>query len=423
MEGYKSIRNKITFFLSLVALSIPFFGRSATLSVKKNPGVPGFSSITKAIEAAHDADTILVYAGTYFEKNLLIKKSITLKGINNPVLDGENKYEIISVWSSNVTIEGFKVQHGGKSSMNDLAGIKVYNAEHVSIRNNVFDDMFFGIYFQGCSKSIASGNQMKSYGTNELLTGNGIHCWKCDSMTIENNNLSGQRDGIYFEFVTNSIIRKNYSHNNIRYGLHFMFSHNNSYLNNVFEKNGSGVSVMYTHNVTMTDNVFKDNWGSAAYGLLLKEITDSHVERNIFSNNTSGIYMEGSNRIIVDKNRFENNGCGLRIQASCDNNVIEENNFSSNSFDVTTNGSLVQNKFTNNYWDKYDGYDLNKDGVGDVPYHPVSVYSMITERIPIAMIFLRSFMVSLMEKTEKTIPSLTPENFRDDSPLMKPLHL
>ena len=113
----------------------------------------------------------------------------------------------------------------------------------------------------------------------------------------------------------------------------------------------------------------------------------------------------------------------FRIQASCDENVVEKNNFNSNSFDVTTNGTLILNKFSNNYWDKYEGYDLNHDGIGDIPYHPVSVYSMITERIPVALIFLRSFMATLMEKTEKAIPSLTPENFRDDSPVMKPFAL
>jgi nitrous oxidase accessory protein len=418
MERHKPIRKKIIGLLFILALSFPFTTRSATLTVKQKSAL---ASIQKAVELANPFDTILVHPGMYFEKNLLIKKPLVLRGINKPVLHGEKKYEIISVWASNVTIEGFELRNGGRSSMNDLAGIKIYNARHVIIRNNALDDMFFGIYFQGCSNSKATGNALKSYGTNELLTGNGIHCWKCDSMTIQNNNISGQRDGIYFEFVTNSVISKNYSYNNIRYGLHFMFSHKNDYLENVFEKNGSGVAVMYTRQVRMINNIFKDNWGSAAYGLLLKEITDSHVEKNIFSNNTSGIYMEGSNRITIIKNNFTANGCGIRIQASCDNNEVEQNNFNANSFDVTTNGSLIQNKFANNYWDKYEGYDINRDGIGDIPYHPVSVYSMITERIPVALVFLRSFMATLMEKTEKAIPSLTPENFRDDSPVMKPI--
>jgi nitrous oxidase accessory protein len=397
---------------------IPFICNAATWTVQKNSQL---NSITKAIEAAKDHDTVQVFPGTYLEKNILIKKQICLRGINQPILEGEKKYEIISVWSSNVSIDGFVLQNCGHSSMNDLAAIKIYNAENVTVSNNILKDNFFGIYFQGCSKSTASGNSLKASGTEELMSGNGIHCWKSDSMTIENNNVSGHRDGIYFEFVTNSIIQNNFSHQNIRYGLHFMFSHHNTYLENIFENNGAGVAVMYTNHVKMYRNTFKDNWGGAAYGILLKEISDSEVKNNNFINNSSGIYMEGSNRIVIEKNNFENNGCALRIQASCDDNTITKNNFKGNTFDVTTNGTLILNKFTGNYWDKYEGYDMNHDGTGDVPYHPVSVYSMIIERMPVAMILMRSFMVALLEKTEKAIPSITPENFKDNSPVMKPL--
>ena len=95
----------------------------------------------------------------------------------------------------------------------------------------------------------------------------------------------------------------------------------------------------------------------------------------------------------------------------------------SNTFDVATNDSLVLNTFNGNYWDKYEGYDLNRDGKGDVPFHPLSLYSVITEQNPTAMIFLRSFMVGLLDKVEKAMPSITPENFRDDSPFMKPFAL
>ena len=82
--------------------------------------------------------------------------------------------------------------------------------------------------------------------------------------------------------------------------------------------------------------------------------------------------------------------------------------------------TLVLNKFYNNYWDKYEGYDMNKDGIGDVPYHPVSMYSMIVEQNPNSLILLRSFMVSLLDKAEKAIPSLAPENLIDDKPMIKP---
>ena len=94
-----------------------------------------------------------------------------------------------------------------------------------------------------------------------------------------------------------------------------------------------------------------------------------------------------------------------------------------NTFDVGTNGSLVLNTFNHNYWDKYEGYDLNKDKIGDIPYRPVSMYSMIIEQNPSAMILFRSFMATLLDKTEKILPSLTPENLKDNEPLMKSLPL
>ncbi len=85
---------------------------------------------------------------------------------------------------------------------------------------------------------------------------------------------------------------------------------------------------------------------------------------------------------------FDNNGWALKVQASCSDNTITKNNFLGNSFDVATNGTLVLNTFNSNYWDKYEGYDLNHDGVGDVPYRPVSVYAMIAERNPVTMMFV-----------------------------------
>jgi nitrous oxidase accessory protein len=177
---------------------------------------------------------------------------------------------------------------------------------------------------------------------------------------------------------------------------------------------------MFSHHVKMFGNFFKENWGDAAYGILLKEISDSHIQGNRFEKNTMGIFIEGASRIHMEKNSFLNNGWALKIQASCMEIELVKNNFVGNTFDVGTNGSLVLNTFDNNYWDKYDGYDLNKDKIGDIPYRPVSMYSMIVENNPPAMMLFRSFITTLMDKTEKVIPSLTPENLKDEHPMMKP---
>jgi nitrous oxidase accessory protein len=307
--------------------------------------------------------------------------------------------------------------------MEDIAGIKIYNVRDVVVEGNILEDAFFGIYVQAGSHCRIINNRIDAHGRTEQQSGNGIHCWKSDSIEITGNQISGHRDGIYFEFVTNSTIRENLSEKNLRYGLHFVFSHNDAYVSNVFKNNGAGVSVMFTHGVKMIHNSFQDNWGDGAYGLLLKEISDSYVAGNTFSNNTSAVFMEGASRIRFEKNIFKSNGWAMKIQASCLDITVTNNNFIGNSFDVSTNGSLVLNSFNYNYWDKYEGYDLNKDHIGDVPYHPVSLFSMVVEKNPSSMMLFRSFMTALLDKTEKIIPSLTPENLRDDHPYLKPIAL
>ncbi len=391
-----------------------------TITVGKQSGI---KTIQKALELANNGDTIRVTEGVYREKGLVIKKQVVLTGVNYPVIDGEHRYEVIAIRADGVVVEGVKVVNSGISSMDDFAGIKIYNSKKVIVRNNMLSNTFFGIYAQLGKLCIIENNQLIGSSKNEQQSGNGIHCWKSDSMQIRNNQINGHRDGIYFEFVTNSVISKNRSEKNLRYGLHFMFSNNDSYLDNQFRNNGAGVAVMFSHHVTMLNNLFTQNWGDAAYGILLKEISDSKIEKNQFIENMVALFLEGANRIDIQKNSFKSNGWAMKIQASCMDINVSANNFLSNTFDVGTNGSLVLNKFRQNYWDKYEGYDLDKNNKGDIPYRPVSMYAVIVERNPTAMILFRSFMTALFDKTEKLIPSLTPENLKDDFPLMKPLKL
>lgn len=388
-----------------------------TIIVSPNSPV---STLKVAVSQASPGDTIVVKAGTYREGNVIITTPVVILGEGYPVFDGEEKYEIFTIDADHVTISGLKFVNTGTASMNDIAAVKVYDSKYVTIRDNEFVDAFFGIHFSNSSESLVEKNRLQASATAEYEIGNGIHMWKCTNITIRNNEIRGHRDGIYFEFVTNSFITDNISEENIRYGLHFMFSHNDEYRNNSFLNNGAGVAVMYTKKVKMYGNRFERNWGGASYGLLLKDIQDSEVIGNRFIENTIAIHMEGTSRTKFEQNEFVKNGYAIRLQASCDENVFSENNFSANTFDFTTNGTMVLNTIDNNYWDRYQGYDLDKNGTGDVPYRPVNMYSMIVERIPAAVLLWRSFLVLLMDRAEKVIPVVTPENLKDNAPSMKP---
>ncbi len=376
----------------------------------------GVTSIAQAIADSRDGDVIIVKQGTYKEYDLTVSKKTELRAEEGAVLDVDRKGQGITVTRDSVKISGLTVRNVDVNYMNDLSAIKVDYAKDCVIEGNSFEDTFFAIYLAGAGSCRVTGNRIAGKAKTESSSGNGIHLWKCRELTITDNVISGHRDGIYLEFVSSSRMERNHSSQNLRYGLHFMFSDSNSYSENTFERNGAGVAVMYSKFIKMTGNTFKNNWGESAYGLLLKELYDGILEGNLFYKNTAAIHVEGSNRIEIVRNDFIENGWALYLLGNSYDNKIIANNFINNTFDVSSNSSKNNNSYSDNYWDKYKGYDLNRDGTGDVPYRPVSLFSVILEKSPESIIMLRSVVVDILDAIERVIPSVTPETLIDERP-------
>lgn len=411
---------KITMSLMVLVTFICSQLVAGTIEVSKSGPV---TSLKKAVELAKPHDTIRILEGIYTESGIVINKPLSIIGRNNPVIDGQFKGEIISIMTDSVLIEGLTIRNVEVSVIRDHAAIRIYRSNHCIIRNNRIENAFFGVYFEKADSNLIENNQIQGQAKMETTSGNAIHLWYCNHIEVKNNQVSGHRDGIYFEFVTASNISGNISTRNLRYGLHFMFSNGNEYRKNKFIKNGSGVAVMYSKEIVMEENTFENNWGAAAYGILLKDITDSHIERNIFLQNTVGIHAEGTNRTVIQHNEFRQNGWALRMMGSCEELSFENNNFIANTFEVaTSNNYTTGNTFSGNYWSSYTGYDLNKDGKGDVPHKPVKLFSYIMDNVPASMLLIRSLFIDLLELAEKVAPVLTPENIVDEAPSMKLNH-
>lgn len=382
----------------------------------------GIKTIKEAIKMANNGDEILIKKGIYKEQNIIINKSIKLIGEKGAVIDGQNVGGILIFETDNFTIKGMKIINVGMSYTIEYAAIKVIKGNNFIIEDCILENVFFGILVEKSKKGIIRNNKISATRKSEASSGNGIHIWSGENMEIYNNELFGLRDGIYFEFVKNSTVYKNLSHNNIRYGLHFMFSNNNVYHHNEFKNNGAGVAVMFSKFTTMHHNKFRLNWGSASYGLLLKEIYDAEIHDNLFEQNTIGINAEGSTRINYKNNTFLRNGWAVKIAGACYSNVFTHNDFMNNSLDLAYNSNINDNKFDNNYWSEYTGYDLNKDGVGDVPYRPVKLFSYIVNKTPEALVLLRSLFVDIINFSEKVSPVFTPNDLMDNNPLMKKIN-
>jgi nitrous oxidase accessory protein len=379
-------------------------------------------TIKGAIEIAEPGSEILIKKGVYKERDIIINKEISIIGEEGTIIDGENIGSVFIFKTDNFSLKNLKIINVGMSYTVEFCAIKVIRAKNFTIEDCILENVFFGILIEKSKSGIIRNNTISGSRKSEASSGNGIHIWDGNDMQVYNNLLYGLRDGIYFEFVKNSEVYKNVSHDNIRYGLHFMFSNKNIYHHNEFRNNGAGVAVMFSKYITMHHNTFKLNWGSASYGLLLKEIYDAEIYNNLFEENTIGINGEGCTRINYANNTFLRNGWAIKIAGACYANIFTKNDFMHNSLDLSYNSKINDNKFDNNYWSEYTGYDLDKDGIGDVPYRPVKLFSYIVNRTPEALVLLRSLFVDIINFSEKVSPVFTPNDLRDENPIMKKIN-
>ena len=403
--------------LIFLILCFPLWGKAQSIEVC--PKCP-INTIAQAVTKAKKGDTIVVQKGVYPENNILLDKPLTLIGKDRPVINGQFKGSILKIQADSITIKGFRLANVPFKATEEQAAILLDKSKNFLIEDNIMDQVCFGVLLRKGRDGIVRNNKISSNATQQYNSGNAIHLWSCKNIKIIKNEAVNCRDGIYIQFSSKSYIEGNYCYGNLRYGLHFMFSDDNEYHRNKFSKNGAGAAVMFSKRVKMIENTFQDNWGPSSYGLLLKEIYDSELVGNTFYRNTIGINGENCTRMKYNENNFTENGWGIRIRGGCYENDFWDNNFFNNTFDVAYDNHVNDNKFRSNYWSDYTGYDLNKDGVGDVPYRPVKLFSYISNRTPESIVLLRSLFIDIMNFSEKVAPVFTPENLIDETPRMEP---
>lgn len=405
----------------LALLLIPYSGITKVIEVGPQLQI---KTIKEALMKAESGDSINITSGRYFEYGLTVDRSVTIYSLSGAIVDAEGKAEdIFIVRADHVKITGLRLVNVGVSFLREASAIRLAHCEGGTIDNNIVDSCFFGIYVEKGNCLMIRNNRIRGAFEDEASAGNAIHVWKAKGLIIADNMTRGHRDGVYFEFVDNSVIQNNVSRNNLRYGLHFMFSNHDFYENNTFENNGAGVAVMFSNEIKMVRNNFRHNWGGSSYGLLLKEISDGEIRGNRFIKNTVGILAEGANRLVISANEFRLNGTAMDIKGNCLDNEILRNNLVANTYEVVTNTRYNKNFFHANYWSGYYGYDYDRDGFGDVAYRPVNLFAKVTYEVPSASFLFHSPLVHLMELSEKIFPQFIPETLVDAKPRIKPYRL
>lgn len=376
-------------------------------------------SIAAAVKMANAGDRLFIKKGVYRENEIVIDRTLEIIGQGMPELDGQNKHPVMRIKADGVRISGLVIRNTGISYLEDRAGIRLDRVTDGIIEDCVFRNNLFSIYLANCKKCRIRNNRIVGQAVSEGSAGNGIHLWHCKEIEVFGNQLSHHRDGIYLEFVDDSRILRNLCRENLRYGLHFMFSNGDLYRSNTFCDNGAGVAVMYSRRVDMLENLFSYNWGAASYGLLAKDLDDSEISKNVFYRNTTGLQCDGTNRISIGGNDFIENGRALRISSHCADAVFAHNNFIGNTFDLVSEIALASIQFRRNFWDDMNGYDLDCDGISDKPYRPVKLSSLILDNYPGASILLRSPLFELLDLIERALPAVSHCDLLDSEPLMR----
>ncbi|MEJ2369301.1 MAG: nitrous oxide reductase family maturation protein NosD [Gemmatimonadales bacterium] len=374
-----------------------------------------FSTIGDAVASARAGDTVVVAPGNYPER-LVIDRPLTLFGEGWPVLDGRGTGHVVEAFAP-LHLEGFVVRASGSNVEEENAGVMVREAPGTQIVGNRLEDVFYGIYLKGSPGSRVQDNRIEGKPFPPPRRGDGIRLWYSSSSDILENVVSGTRDVVIY-FSDSLLVRGNVIQGG-RYGLHYMYSNHNVFERNRFDGNEVGAFLMYSIDIRLRDNVFANSAGMSGMGIGLKDADAIEASGNLVVGNVVGIHLDNSPHSADVPNSFTRNlllanQAGIRLLPSVQGNVFEGNEFLNNGTPVVVAGGAapdqaVRNRWSENHWSEYAGFDRDGDGVGDIPFVHARLADDLLSRHPALGLFARSPALGVLEVVSRFFPLLKPE--------------
>ena len=346
-KGYGILIVSVTIFvLCLVGTA------SATNWSVDDSGGEDFTGIQDAINNASDGDTIIVYSGVYYE-NVVVDKSITLKGIGHPrVRGGRIIRSAITLTADGITLVGFNATNSG-SLWSDV-GVKV-TSNNNTITGNVFVNE--GLYLSSPYQNTVEDNTvngkplvyLENVSDYKVEDAGQIILLNCNNISVENLDLSNTSGGIALWKTENSKISNNTVCNNNFVGISlYDSSNNNTITGNNVSSNVGGIYLSSSSSNAITGNTARNNFVS----IRLNESCNNNITGNNASNNNwGGISLSSSsNNNITGNNVSNNNEEGIRISSSSNNNTITGNVFVNDGlfayrpYQNTVGGNTVNDK-------------------------------------------------------------------------------
>ena len=377
------------------------------------------------IDAAGPGDTVFVPPGT-FDGDLTLPKRLALIGSAGSVLRGSGNGTCLTITADSCVVRDLVVERSGRDLTREDAAI-LLKSSHNILKRLTIRDALFGIYLLSSHGNLIEDNSISEiHGLDLGQRGNGIHVWNSHENTFLGNAITGTRDGLYFLYANRTRAERN-SASQLRYGLHYMYSDSNEFVGNVFVDNLAGAAIMYSTDIRFRHNLFVQNRGFSSYGILFQDCHNVLADSNIIADNVVGMFFEAATDNVFRHNIIARNEIALTMFQNSQGNAFSENNFVDNVNALVIVGKRTDSRWSmngrGNFWSDYDGYDLDGDGVGDVPLRIQNVFEYLEGKFPNTRLYLYSPVAQALASATKAFPIVEITHEEDPYPLMRPAEL
>jgi len=390
--------------------------------------------LQEAIDSAKPGSRLQLPPGVY-KGNIVINKPLIIDGKNQKaIIEGDGKGTVISIRTSGVTVENLTIRHSGAEHERVDAGISVKDAHgsndtlirNVTIKHNRILDCLFGIDLQMVSDSKIIDNYITSKKFSLGLRGDGVRLWYSNDNLVKGNFLYKSRDFVVWYSHGNLIENNKGEHG--RYSLHFMYAGKNIVKNNVYKYNSVGIYFMYSKDSEAYGNLIENSMGTTGLGIGLKDSSNFTIKDNTIIYCARGFFLDRSpfepgTHNYIENNRLLYDTIAVKFHSLSIANIFKHNIFKGNMENVVNdsyNRKVTQNIWDGNYWDDYEGFDKNGDGIGDNPY----IYYQYADKVwmlnPNIRFFYGSPVISILNFIAKLAPISEPVKLLEDKhPIMR----
>ncbi|MCW9012424.1 MAG: nitrous oxide reductase family maturation protein NosD [Gammaproteobacteria bacterium] len=351
---------------------------------------------------------------------VVITRPITIEGRGEVILDGEGSDTVLAIQANGTTIRGLQITGSGDSFDKVDAGI-VIEADNSLVENNRLEDVLFGIHLRGANNNIVRGNYISSKSIKPSLRGEGLRLWNSYDNVIENNDVVAVRDN----FITNSSNNRLQGNriSDSRIGIQLVFAHENEIINNSINNNRTGILLFYSNDLLIQENKIFHLRSFSGAALAFKESSGVLVKDNEILHCAVGITANApvhpENILTLENNRFAYNDVALYFYGEKGGHIVRKNRFEQNLTDVRVSApsTALANAWQENYWDTYQGFDLNHDGTGDTPHEQYLYSDRIWMDRPMTQFFRGSPLMEFIDFVERLTSFSEPKMvLRDPAP-------